>query len=138
LNVVSWIYFVVIALCLIVAIFFYERWETKSFGILKGLTTTFGNVEPPSSIVFQHTAASKGVQTFALPKGKLIDGEEYGGLDFNMLQDDTEARQIYRDLRLEEIDYRLPDAARDDDLELYYDFDDDINRGNHADSTKHC
>lgn len=125
LRIASSIYSVAIITCLLAAIFFYfqvESWEKSSFPVLRPLRSTFRKINKPplsaSNIVFEHSAPTKRVDTFALPEGELTDSEDYGGLSLSMLQDDTETRQIYRDPQLEHIDYRLPDAERDDDLEL--------------------
>mmetsp|Transcript_33674 Transcript_33674/g.81644 ORF Transcript_33674/g.81644 Transcript_33674/m.81644 type:complete len:541 (-) Transcript_33674:38-1660(-) len=150
LTIAAWIYAVAIITCLIAVVYLYLQvasWETQSFGFHRALTATFfgktGKIEPllgASSIVFQHIPAAR-VETFSLPEGRLTDdayGQDYGDLSLDMLNDDTLGRLTLRDFKLEERDYRSLDASRDDDQELYYDFDDDVNRGIHADPSKHC
>ncbi|CAJ1969152.1 unnamed protein product [Cylindrotheca closterium] len=150
LRIATWVYAVVIITFLIAIVFLHqqvESLEAPAFGFHRALTAKVfgktGKIErifAPSNIVFQRIPAT-GVRAFSLPKGILTDDphvEDYGDLTINLLADDKEGRQIFRDRKLEGTDYRPPDADRDDDQELYYDFDDDINRGIHADSTKHC
>ncbi len=54
---------------------------------------------------------------------------DFGGLEVTIFEDDGAERHILRDFKQEETNYRDPNAARDDDVDAYYFFDDDYLRG---------
>ena len=54
--------------------------------------------------------------------------EDYGGIDVELFEEDTAVRNIYHDPEQDRTDYRNPDDSRDDDVDLYYAFDDDFIR----------
>jgi hypothetical protein len=109
------------------------------------LTTEF--FSRPKSIAFTKEFASPN-QIILFPDEPLpdsddessdsLDVDEFGNLTIAFFQEESARRQIERDFSLLGNSYRLPDKSRDDDLDGYYNFDDDYERGRYVSHHGRC
>eukprot|EP00980_Cylindrotheca_fusiformis_P028443 scaffold22599_cov139-Cylindrotheca_fusiformis.AAC.34 len=123
--------------CLLVALLLYL--EIGRDG--KGRSIAYSLSRPPG-IIFNNIATTIDTQFWLPPPGiekNETEGDwDYGNLSLDFFEEDSGTRQLYHDYDMDSASYRLPDAKRDDDLDGYYNLDDDAKRGAYIDPKKNC